>query len=159
MHSAPLFRENCFQPDDLVFSHSPENQNVRPIEIAGGGLQARVLSHGAALRDLRLEAIHHPRSGLYRPARLSESSAHHGAIAGPVINRIAEGTAVIDGTTYRFDRNDHGRQTLHGGSAGFGTLNWQIADAAPDSVTLSLHMPDGHMGFRDLSRPIAATAR
>ena len=130
------------------FRIPPENQNVRAIEIAGGGLQARVLSHGAALQDLRLEGHPSPLVLGFTDLRdYLDHSAHHGAIAGPVINRIAEGTAVIDGTTYRFDRNDHGRQTLHGGSAGFGTLNWQIADAAPDSVTLSLHMPDGHMGF------------
>ena len=130
------------------FRIPPENQNVRAIEIAGGGLQARVLSHGAALQDLRLEGHPSPLVLGFTDLRdYMDHSAHHGAIAGPVINRIAKGIAVIDGTTYRFDRNDHGRQTLHGGSAGFGTLNWQIADPAPDSATLSLPMPDGHMGF------------
>ena len=139
------------------FRIPPENQNVRVIEIAGGGLQARVLSHGAALQDLRLEG--HPSPlvlGFTELRNYLDHSAHHGAIAGPVINRIAEGTAVIEGTTYRFDRNDHSRQTLHGGSAGFGTLHWQIADTASDSVTLSLRMPDGHMGFPG---PIEANCR
>ena len=100
------------------FRIPPENQNVRAIEIAGGGLQARVLSHGAALQDLRLEG--HPSPLVLGFTDLRDylnHSAHHGAIAGPVINRIAEGIAVIDGTTYRFDRNDHGQQTLHGGNA------------------------------------------
>ncbi|MGC6498205.1 MAG: aldose epimerase family protein [Candidatus Puniceispirillaceae bacterium] len=120
-------------------------------------MRARVLSHGAALQDLRLDGHPSPLVLGFTDLRdYLDHSAHHGAIAGPVINRIAEGTAAIDGTTYRFDRNDHGRQTLHGGSAGFGTLNWQIADAAGDSVTLSLRMPDGHMGFPG---PIEAQCR
>ena len=139
------------------FRIPPGNHNVSAIEIAGGGLQARVLSHGAALQDLRLEGHSSPLVLGFADLRdYLDHSAHHGAIAGPVINRIAEGTAVIDGTTYLFDRNDHSRHTLHGGSAGFGTLNWQIADAVSDSATLSLSIPDRHMGFPG---PVEASCR
>lgn len=126
----------------------PENQNVRAIEIAGGGLQARVLSRGAALQDLRLDGHAAPLVlGFSNLQDYLDHSAHHGAIAGPVINRIADGMAVIDGTPCHFERNDHGRQTLHGGSAGYGLQNWQIAESGAHFVTLSLQMPDGHMGF------------
>ena len=101
------------------FSILPENQDVRAIEIAGGGLHARILSWGASLQDLRLDG--HPSPLVLGFQRLEDylaHSAHHGAIAGPVINRIGGGTAMIDGTRHHFDRNDHDRQTLHGGAGG-----------------------------------------
>lgn len=130
------------------FSILPENQDVRAIEIAGGGLHARILSWGASLQDLRLDG--HPSPlvlGFQRLEDYLDHSAHHGAIAGPVINRIGGGTAMIDGTRHHFDRNDHDRQTLHGGAGGFGWQNWQVAAAGASFVELAISQPDGHMGF------------
>ena len=130
------------------FSILPENQDVRAIEIAGGGLHARILTWGASLQDLRLDG-HAPPLVLGFP-RLEDylaHAAHHGAIAGPVINRIAGGMATIDGTHHSFDRNDHDRQTLHGGAGGFGWQNWQVAATGASFVELAISQPDGHMGF------------
>ena len=65
------------------FRIPPKNQNVRAIEIADGGLQARVLSHGAALQDLRLEG--HPSPlvlGFTDLRNYLDHSAHPGRLQG-----------------------------------------------------------------------------
>ena len=117
-------------------------------EIAGSGLRARIINRGATLQDLRPDG--HPRPLVPGFATLQDyfdHSRHHGAIAGRVINRIAGGTAVINGTGYRLDVNLGGRHTLHGGRHGFGVRGWQVAAHEHDSMLLTLTDPDNSMGF------------
>ena len=44
-------------------------------------------------------------------------------------------------------RNFLGKHTLHGGAKGFGKRVWDVALHGDDFVTLTLHSPDGDMGF------------
>ena len=95
------------------FSILPENQDVRAIEIAGGGLHARILSWGASLQDLRLDG--HPSPLVLGFQRLEDylaHSAHHGAIAGPVINRIGGGEC---GNAFSLVGSCDGNSGGHGG--------------------------------------------
>ena len=48
---------------------------------------------------------------------------------------------------FEVDRNEHGRQTLHGGSRGFGVRPWSIVTSDARSVTLAIASEDGDMGF------------
>ena len=74
-------------------------------------------------------------------------SPHLGAIAGRVANRIAGGRFEIGGRTYQLPTNE-GRNTLHGGPEGLGTLLWDAeTDDAGNAVRFSLVSPDGAMGF------------
>jgi aldose 1-epimerase len=106
------------------------------------------MSWGAVLQDLRLAGHDAPLVlGFDRFEDYPAHSPYCGAVAGRCANRIAHGRFTIDGEHYQADLNDHGRNTLHGGSDGFGRRNWRLAEAGPDSVTLTLHDSDGAMGF------------
>lgn len=72
--------------------------------------------------------------------------AENGFTAGRVANRIANGRFTLDGVTYNTDKNN-GRHTLHGGSRGFGEKTWTFVEQTENSISFSLHSPDGDMGF------------
>lgn len=130
------------------FGILPSGATVERITLRGGGLVARVLTHGARLQDLRHRAA--PHSLVLGAAELAPylgPMENFGATVGRYANRIAGGRFEIDGRTWRTDRNFLGRHTLHGGAEGMARQLWRIEAAAADRVTLGLVLPDGHMGF------------
>ncbi|MDH3264530.1 MAG: galactose mutarotase, partial [Paracoccaceae bacterium] len=136
----------------------------RPVErltIAAGELTARILTFGAALQDLRHAGVAHPLTlGSENLADYEGPMRTAGTIVGPVANRIAGATAMIDGQRHRFEANE-GRNTIHGGSAGTQGKVWELRDEGPAHVTLGLTLADGEGGFpgtRRLTARFAAEA-
>jgi aldose 1-epimerase len=72
---------------------------------------------------------------------------HHGAVAGRVANRIAQGKFDIDGESYQISVNEPSGHTCHGGKAGLGHRVWKIVEKNEQSVTFELVSPDGDQGF------------
>jgi aldose 1-epimerase len=75
---------------------------------------------------------------------------YHGAIIGPVANRISGALAVIDGQTHRFEANQDNQITLHSGAAGTHSKIWSLGAASDTSATLTIVLPDGEGGFPGL---------
>lgn len=72
---------------------------------------------------------------------------YFGALIGRYAGRITRGELALDGRTYALDRNE-GRNTLHGGAAGFSKALWSIVESGPDARLVLLHRsPDGDQGF------------
>ena len=65
-------------------------------------------------------------------------------------NRIAGAQFTLDGVTYHLEKNDNGKNTLHGGSKGFDKVLWQgkavQSDLGP-SLELTYVSKDGEEGF------------
>lgn len=76
-----------------------------------------------------------------------DANKYNGAVVGPVANRIARGTAELNGQTYTFERNENGITSLHSGADGVHAQVWSIVEQTPRSVILSLKLPDGMGGF------------
>ncbi|WP_405659096.1 galactose mutarotase [Streptomyces sp. NBC_01166] len=120
---------------------------------SGTGVRAEVLTYGASLHRLTVPDTTGAAASVVRSlATLDDYTAKHpyfGAVVGRYANRIAHGRFVLDGTAHHIPANDRGH-ALHGGPDGFHTKVWE---AAPDrtgdtvSVRLTLHSPDGDMGF------------
>ncbi|SLN28686.1 Aldose 1-epimerase precursor [Roseivivax jejudonensis] len=131
-----------------LVGQTPEGREIHEIGIASDALEARILTYGASIRDLRLAGVAHPLVlGFDDAADYAREMPYMGAIVGRVANRIAEGTAEIAGETCRFDLNERGMQTLHGGSDGAGRRVWRIEETGPAHAVLADTLPDGHMGF------------
>jgi len=131
-----------------TFGHMPDGTAVQRVRISGGGLTANVITYGASVQGLWIDGIDHSvvlGSETFDPY-LSEKQ-YFGAVVGRVANRIGNASFTLEGKTYQLDTNYLGRHLLHGGSEGVGVQVWSIADVTPESVTLSLTEPDGHMGF------------
>jgi aldose 1-epimerase len=69
-----------------------------------------------------------------------------GKIIGRYANRIAGGSFVLDGATYKLETNEGGN-TLHGGPDGFSKRTWDVVEQSDSRVTFALHSPDGDQGF------------
>ncbi len=118
---------------------------------AEGGLQAQILTFGAVIRDLSLPLAAGRRQSLvlgfptFDPYPVH--SPYFGALVGRYANRIGGGRFTLAGQTHVLDRNEAGTTTLHGGSGGFATRVWDLADHSDCHVTLGLLSPDGDQGF------------
>jgi len=131
-----------------VFGQTPSGDTVHRIALAGGGLSATVLTYGAIVQDLRLDGFDHPLvlgSDTLEP--YFGGMQYAGAIVGRYANRIENGHFDIDGIPHRVSQNFLGKHCLHGGEVGCDQMVWAIDALSPDQVTLSLVLPDGHMGF------------
>ena len=66
-------------------------------------------------------------------------------IIGPFANRIKNGQYTVDGESFQAERNN-GNNSLHSGSRNYGWQKWSLVSKSSNSVTLSLHSPEG-FGF------------
>lgn len=131
-----------------TFGTHPDGSPVLRVGISGHGLRADIMTHGASLLSFvpkggRSVVLGHPDHAAY----LTPEGMYFGAIVGRFANRIGGARATVGGRDCRLDANFRGRHLLHGGADGTGVRNWRIVDLAPDRVTLTDHLPDGHMGF------------
>lgn len=130
------------------FGEMQDGTPVERVTIRGGGLTANVLSYGAVIQDLRLAGHDAPLVlGFSEFAPYLTHSPYFGATAGRCANRIRDGHLDLDGRTYQLDRNFLGKHLLHGGARGMGKRLWRFDEVGEDSVTLSITLPDGDMGF------------
>ncbi|MFD8801185.1 aldose epimerase family protein [Streptomyces atroolivaceus] len=120
---------------------------------SGTGVSAGILTYGASLHRLTVPDTAGATASVVRSlSTLDDYTAEHpyfGTVVGRYANRIAHGRFVLDGTEYHIPANDRGH-ALHGGPDGFHTKVWEGApDRTDDSVSvrLTLHSPDGDMGF------------
>jgi aldose 1-epimerase len=129
-----------------VFGKLGDGTEIDEVVITAGELSVSIISWGAVIRDLRYRGQSRT-LGFERLEDYPAHSPHCGAIAGRYANRIAEGRFTLDGTNYQLDRNEGGRNHLHGGTKAFGKRPWQIIEASNDSVTLQLVSADGEAGY------------
>ncbi len=76
----------------------------------------------------------------------ADKSTYMGSVVGRYGNRIAGGTFSLGGQTFHIPTNDHGANSLHGGTVGFDRMVW-TARQLPNGVDLTLVSPDGDQGF------------
>ncbi len=131
-----------------VFGFLPDGREVHRITISSGQLSARFLTWGAVLQEIRMDGLANSLTlGLSSLDEYLMHSKYFGATAGRCANRIGNGEFVLDGKTFRVDKNFLDRHQLHGGADGCGKRLWSVADHGPNYVTLKQVMPDGHMGY------------
>ncbi|RWO87370.1 aldose epimerase family protein [Mesorhizobium sp.] len=134
--------------DGEVFGTTQAGEAIRRFSIRGGGLTANIIGLGAIIQDLRLAGHDAPLVlGYDRFEPYETDTAFFGAVVGRYANRIRDGRFTIAGQRYQTERNFLDKHTLHGGSQGFSHRPWEVSLHGRDFVTLTLHDPDGTMGF------------
>jgi aldose 1-epimerase len=68
-------------------------------------------------------------------------------VPGRYANRIAKGKFTIDGVEYNLNKNDNGKNHLHGGNVGFDKKNWTMKELKDNSITFEYLSPDGEENF------------
>nr|WP_223115691.1 aldose epimerase family protein [Paracoccus amoyensis] len=126
----------------------PDGRVVQRITLQSQGMTAQVLTLGGIVQDLRMDGVAAPLVlGSPDVAAYLGRARYWGAIVGRFANRIGGGRFALNGRDYQTDQNFLDRHTLHGGSDGLDQQIWTVEDLAADRVTLSVSLPDGHMGF------------
>ena len=72
--------------------------------------------------------------------------ARNGYISGRCANRIAGASFKLNDKTYYLDKNE-GDNHRHGGTLGFSKKLWRLKNLDDNSITFSLHSPNGDMGY------------
>lgn len=136
------------------YGTAPGGEDVDLLRLdSGTGVHAEILTYGGILHTFAVPDATGGTSSvvlsLASVDQYAEKGPYFGAFIGRYANRIAHGRFTLDGTEYRVPTNDRGH-ALHGGTEGFDKRIWQAEPLLSDdmaSVQLSLHSPDGDMGF------------
>ena len=141
-------------PEARPFGRLADGRMVEAYRLTNdAGCAVDVLTYGAILHTVEVpDRAGAPRNVALGLATLDdyvERSPYFGAVVGRFANRIAAGTFVIDGTTYRAPVNEP-PTSVHGGLEGFDKKLWQaqpLADEEWAGVRLGYVSPDGEEGY------------
>jgi len=129
------------------FGTTADGQEVLSVTLRAGDLRVVVLTHGAAVQDLRLAGADWPLTlGCADLAAYQDETVYFGAIVGPVANRIGAAQAMIGGRLCHFVANE-GTTLLHGGANGTQARIWENVSAGKSHLVLRLKLADGDGGF------------
>lgn len=133
------------------------SHNVRPSSAAEvytlinrHGVMAKIATLGAAVRELWVPDRWGKTSdivlGFADVEQYWINEPYFGVTIGRYANRIAGAEFSLRGRSYRLDAND-GDNCLHGGSASFARVLWQVVAFSASSIKLSYVSRDGDGGF------------
>lgn len=77
---------------------------------------------------------------------MGESNTGFGATIGRNGNRIGKASFTLNGKTYQLEKNNNGNN-LHSGLNYYHHRMWEVKEVTDNSITFSLHSPDGDQGF------------
>jgi len=117
------------------------------VTLGSDDLKVEIWTLGARLNGVWFQGIGNLVDGAGTVDEARDTKKFNGAIAGPVANRIARGTAEIEGRVYTFDKNENDMTTLHSGATGMHAQNWTIEAQDDTFLSLGLDLTDGVGGF------------
>ena len=127
---------------------SQKGEIVHRVVLTSELLNVSVLTWGAVLQDVRLSGIAHPLTlGSPLLAAYENRMGSFGALMGPVVNRIRNASALVDGKVVHFEANLDGKHTKHGGSSGTQSGVWTVLESSPTHVLLEMELKDQLSGF------------
>lgn len=101
------------------------------------GDEVCISNYGARLLQWHTDLGDEDRNIILGYANLSdyqEDPFYHGAIAGPLANRIGGAQFAIDGKVYELDANE-GRHHLHGGKNSISDIFWEVVAQEEQVIT------------------------
>lgn len=144
----------CSSPknqDDMKDTTSQPSLNEQTVTLTNStGLKATITPYGGKVISLYVP----DKDGNLADVVLGYDSAsqypagnpYFGALIGRYGNRIGKGQFSIDGSAYQLATNN-GANALHGGPGGFHNVLWTVAEATPNSITLTYISADGEEGY------------
>lgn len=136
------------------FGKLPDGRAVGSVTLANArGVSATIIAYGATLQSVVMP----DRAGRKADVALGydnlqaylDKPQYFGGTVGRFANRIAAGRFRLDGQAFQTPVNN-GKNSLHGGTAGFDKVLWQIVSVTSGptaSVTLRYVSPDGDQGY------------
>ena len=109
------------------------------------GTAAQIITYGARLTAWNFDGVNVV-LGYDNIADYEKDTAYKGAIVGRCANRIGDARFELNGKIYKLDKNDNGKNHLHGGFNGFERKIWS-AEITGDGLKLSAESHDDEGGY------------
>jgi aldose 1-epimerase len=143
----------------MFFGTSATGVDVEKVTLHAGDLTVNILTWGAILQDVRLAGVDHSLTlGSENLSDYEGVMRNHGALIGPIVNRISNARIKIDRMMYELERNGKEGIHLHSGAQATQKRNWTLADVSDNHATLTCDLPDGTCGLPG-NRVITVTYR
>ncbi|MBO0930209.1 aldose epimerase family protein [Fibrella aquatilis] len=138
-------------PNPEAFETIIDGKKTTLYVLKGKGIDVAITNYGARLVGLIVpDKAGKPTDVVMGFGTIEAYKKAHEAFYGPVVgrvgNRIAKGTFVLNGKTYKTELNNNGN-TLHGGPSGFHTRVWDAKQLNPHTLQLTYVAKDGEGGF------------
>ena len=126
---------------------STKNDHLLRGVIQHAGLTVSVVSFGASVQNVRLQANNTPLVlGFKDPFDYLQNSSYLGAMVGRCANRITHGKAELGDQRLHLTRHEGQSHHLHGGPEGSSARNWSM-ETIDNGLVLRDRLPNGHMGY------------
>ena len=109
------------------------------------GTSAQIITYGARLTSWIFNGVNVV-LGYDNIGDYEKDAAYKGAIVGRCANRIGDAKFELNGKTYLLDKNDNGKNHLHGGFNGFERKIWS-AEITDNGLKMSVESPEGECGY------------
>ena len=129
----------------IPFGILPDGRAVQAAILDNGRRRAVILSYGGRLHHFSGSDGFNIVKSLPDVESYARDRHYHGALIGPVANRIQGARFEIDGQSYALDENEAG-VCLHSGPNGFQNQIWEMR-AEGETLVLDYTAPDGQGGF------------
>lgn len=129
------------------FGTTTRGEPVHKITLAAGDLTVSLLTLGSIVQSVRLAGVAYDLTqGSDTLADYEGPLRYHGALIGPVANRISNARAIINGMSYELERNQDGL-FLHSGKNATHLHLWQVEEVTATTARLSITLADGVCGL------------
>lgn len=140
----------------MHFGTTKDGRDVEAIALHNGDLSVTILTLGAIVQDLRLAGVDRSLTlGSETLADYEGDMRYHGALIGPVANRISTARVRLGGMMHELERNQDGRIHLHSGAQGTHLQIWEVVAVSRTTATLAITLPDGMCGLPGNRRIVA----
>ncbi len=109
------------------------------------GTAAKIITYGGRVQSFIFNGVDVV-LGYDTIAGYEKDAAYIGALVGRCANRIGGAKFELNGKIYEIDKNDAGKNHLHGGFNGFEKKIWS-AEVVGENLKLTVESPDGEGGY------------
>lgn len=128
------------------FGVTADGKTVEVYELKNSaGTTAKIITYGARVQSWTFKNVN-VILGYDTIAEYEADDTYKGAVVGRCANRIGGAKFELNGKTYNIDKNDAGKNHLHGGFNGFEKKIWS-AEILSDGLKMSVESPDGEGGY------------
>lgn len=128
------------------FGKTSDGREVDCYELKNSaGTTAKIITYGGRVQSFIFNGVDVV-LGYDDMAGYEKDAAYIGALVGRCANRIGGAKFELNGKIYEIDKNDGGKNHLHGGFNGFEKKIWS-AEVVGESLKLSVESPDGEGGY------------
>jgi len=128
------------------FGVTSDGRAVEVFELRNSaGTTAKIITYGARVQSWTFKNVN-VILGYDTIAGYEADDTYKGAVVGRCANRIGGAKFELNGKTYNIDKNDAGKNHLHGGFNGFEKKIWS-AEILSDGLKMSVESPNGEGGY------------